>query len=223
MFENIGRKIKRLAEIVCWVGIILFCILGLILCIALGNEYVMGAIGVFIGLIVAIVGSLLSWIGSFFTYGFGEIIDNLQQITGKKDTKAIKPEYRKTEVQEKIMGTCDLCETKDMQLTKVKIVDDMGTRYKYVCKECFERNGFKPKTVDSLSTNNTSLSVKSIPAEENTWMCMGCGRILPNTTTKCPCGSSYFKIQTDYKICKYCGERVPASKERCDCGCIVFE
>ncbi len=69
MFDNIGSKIKTLAQVVCWIGIIASFIIGLIL---MGQDD--GA--VFIGLLVLIFGSLFSWIGSFITYGFGQLIEN---------------------------------------------------------------------------------------------------------------------------------------------------
>lgn len=63
MFDNIGGKIKVTAQIVCWVGIIISVILGLI-------SFENG------GIIVIILGSLLSWVGSFALYGFGQLIEN---------------------------------------------------------------------------------------------------------------------------------------------------
>lgn len=73
MFHNIGRKIKALAVIVCWFGIIGSFISGLLL---IANDE--DAIGV--GLAIMIGGIFVSWLGSFFTYGFGELIDKVDQI-----------------------------------------------------------------------------------------------------------------------------------------------
>ena len=36
-----------------------------------------------VGILIFIVGSLLSWIGSFFTYGFGELVENSAKIAEK--------------------------------------------------------------------------------------------------------------------------------------------
>lgn len=69
MFENIGSKIKTVAEVVCFIGIIGSIITGIVL-MAL-DEYTF-----FLGLVVAIGGSLTSWIGSFMTYGFGQLVEN---------------------------------------------------------------------------------------------------------------------------------------------------
>jgi len=64
MFDNIGGKIKTLAKVVCWIGIIVSVILGLL------SRNAITAL-LFIG-----IGSLGSWIGSFMTYGFGQLIEN---------------------------------------------------------------------------------------------------------------------------------------------------
>ena len=73
MFDNIGGKIKSLAKVVCWICIILFIIMGIIMCLA-GPSYII------YGVLVAVLGSLASWIGSFVLYGFGELIDNSAKI-----------------------------------------------------------------------------------------------------------------------------------------------
>lgn len=84
MFNNIGSKIKSLAILVSVGGIISSILTGLILLIALEE---MGAL---IGIVIAVVGSALSWIGSFYTYGFGELIEN-SSIIAKSGNKAPAP------------------------------------------------------------------------------------------------------------------------------------
>lgn len=71
MFNNIGKKIKSLAKISCWINIILFLIVGLSI-FSEGDE---------IGLFIGIFGAFISWVGSWLMFGFGEIIDCLQKIT----------------------------------------------------------------------------------------------------------------------------------------------
>lgn len=73
MFENIGGKIKKLAIVITIIGIIISFIIGM----RLTNEIGFG------GVIVVLGGILLSWIGSFLLYGFGEIIDLLRKISGE--------------------------------------------------------------------------------------------------------------------------------------------
>jgi len=69
MFENIGSKIKAVAKVVCWIGIIASIIIGIVL-IAQDEDMA------FVGFLVMALGSLGSWIGSFMTYGFGQLVEN---------------------------------------------------------------------------------------------------------------------------------------------------
>ncbi len=69
MFDDIGRKIKALASVLCWVGIIVSVIYGIVLMIQ-------GKLFVATGITVLLLGSLFSWIGSFTLYGFGEMVEN---------------------------------------------------------------------------------------------------------------------------------------------------
>ena len=70
MFDNIGRKIKTLASVLAWIGIVLSIIYGLIL-LADGKDD-----NVVVGVIIIVVGSLCSWLSSFVLYGFGQLIEN---------------------------------------------------------------------------------------------------------------------------------------------------
>ena len=76
MFANVGRKIMDLATLVCWLGIILSILTGIIM---------MAAELVLPGLLIAVVGSVGSWIGSWFTYGFGELLETTKKI--EKNTR----------------------------------------------------------------------------------------------------------------------------------------
>lgn len=70
MYRNIGGKIKGLASLFCWGGILVSMLCGVGL-LATGE----GGFQVF-GIIIMILGSLVSWIGSFAAYGFGQLIEN---------------------------------------------------------------------------------------------------------------------------------------------------
>ncbi len=71
MFTNVGSKIKTLAKVECWLGIILFVIFGFVQMFTLNS----GA-AVVSGLLTIGIGSLFSWIGSICLYGFGQLIEN---------------------------------------------------------------------------------------------------------------------------------------------------
>lgn len=72
MFGHIGRKIKTLAKAICCIGMVFSCLIGLYQII--DAEDVIG------GFYTIFIGSLGSWLGSFITYGFGELIDKATEI-----------------------------------------------------------------------------------------------------------------------------------------------
>lgn len=80
MFDNIGAKIKTLTEVLCWIGMGVFLIWGVLMMV--GGE-------ILTGLIVAIVGCLASWIGSFTMYAIGCIEENIAILTDIACRKAL--------------------------------------------------------------------------------------------------------------------------------------
>ena len=72
MFDNIGRKVKGLAETLCVLGIIASVIAGI--AFAASNQPLQG-------LIYAAVGALLSWVGSFGLYALGQLVENSDRQT----------------------------------------------------------------------------------------------------------------------------------------------
>ncbi len=84
MFVDIGGKLKTLAKVIVWLGIIGAVIGGIVL-IAKGSELRSGYETPFIigGIALMIVGPLLSWIGSLFIYGFGELVERTCMIDAR--------------------------------------------------------------------------------------------------------------------------------------------
>ena len=94
MFKNIGGKIKDLAQVICYLGIALSVVAGTVM-IGFGSSSYDGDTMVVMGCVVMIVGSLVSWIGSFFAYGFGELIENttvIAELAAKADAEKNKAE-----------------------------------------------------------------------------------------------------------------------------------
>ncbi len=98
MFDNIGSKIKTLAKVLCWLGIILSVISGIATIAAGANSgtsynrygYSSGSIagvGVLGGILIIVLGCLGSWIGSFFMYGFGQLIENSDIIASNSKSR----------------------------------------------------------------------------------------------------------------------------------------
>lgn len=79
MFENIGGKIKALAKVLCWIGIIA----SVISAIAMWGQNSSYSPTILPGILILVLGCLLSWIGSFFAYGFGQLIENTDRIANK--------------------------------------------------------------------------------------------------------------------------------------------
>lgn len=73
MFNNIGKKIKTLAQVITWIGIIA-SIIGGIAMIAIDKNFIL------FSLIIIVVGSFVSWLSSFILYGFGQLIDNSDKL-----------------------------------------------------------------------------------------------------------------------------------------------
>lgn len=99
MFNNIGGKIKGLAKVFCWLGIITCIIMGAIMCI--DDDTVL------FGILYMLIGSLLSWIGSFLLYGFGELIATTMHISYlvDKQTSQLHTNYIQTQRKEETHST----------------------------------------------------------------------------------------------------------------------
>ena len=91
MFDNIGNKIKGVAEFFCWLGIICSILLGIVL-VAAGINMPNGGVTAIIGIVVMVVGSFMSWVGSLITYGIGEMVQNSCVQTEIAVKRAIKEE-----------------------------------------------------------------------------------------------------------------------------------
>ncbi len=79
MFDNIGGKIKTLAKVLCWIGIVASVIGGIIMIVGTARSSNPG-LGILLSLLYMALGCLISWVGSFFAYGFGELIENTEAI-----------------------------------------------------------------------------------------------------------------------------------------------
>ena len=81
MFNNLGHKIKTVAKIFTWVGIISCVLYGLIIIFSGGKVNVNGmsfgyAASIPVGLAIMIIGSVCSWLVNLTLYGFGELVEN---------------------------------------------------------------------------------------------------------------------------------------------------
>lgn len=121
MFENIGKKIKSLANILCWVGIIAYVIAAIVMIST--DEYLIGT-----GFLLLIVGPLMSWVGSLFIYGFGELIDKTCDIAENTRSRDIKQSTSSEKIQSSGYSLSKLANEK---------TNNSGS---WACKECGTKN-----------------------------------------------------------------------------------
>ena len=130
MFSHIGRKVRGLAVALCVIGILgsigagvalyLLKVLQLIPCIAIG-----------------IGGALLSWISAWALYCIGDTHVKIERLESKLIPKPAYAEYLAGNGPAR--GKCEIC-GKTTDLINAKIEDQMGVRYRKVCKACFASN-----------------------------------------------------------------------------------
>lgn len=91
MYKNIGKKIKVLAYVLCIIGIVSGILLGISMIVNY-TYYEDDAIatGVLLDIVSATLIGVISWVGSFSLYGYGQHIEDTQAIR-----KIIESEQRK--------------------------------------------------------------------------------------------------------------------------------
>ena len=130
MFSHIGRKVKGLAVALCTIGMIgsvaagvtlyLTKLMDLIPCIAIG-----------------VGGLVVSWLGSWVLYCIGDTHVRIERLEDKLIPKPAYAEYLAASAPQR--GACEIC-GKTTDLISAKIEDQMGVRYRKVCRECFAAN-----------------------------------------------------------------------------------
>ena len=130
MFDNVGEKIKVLAKTIYIISVILFIIGGLVTAIIIGRavENFFAGFGVFIG--IAGVGFLISWVGSFFVYGYGELISDVSY--ARLSIKETKDEIAqlKQDINQTISDKTNTKETPEAGSKPVKKPEEKNTLHK---------------------------------------------------------------------------------------------
>ena len=82
MFENIAGKIRGAARLILLVGLVMSLIVMISIWITGGGLSGRGGgFTVFVyGLLAGALGAIASWIGALFTYGFGQLIEDIEAI-----------------------------------------------------------------------------------------------------------------------------------------------
>lgn len=81
MYENVGGKIKGVAQTFTVIGIIISVLLFIVLMIPAGEAAREGSgTELIFPFVVLIIGCLFSWLSSLVLYGFGQLIENTDTI-----------------------------------------------------------------------------------------------------------------------------------------------
>ena len=70
MYNDVGKTLKKISDGTCVLGILFSVIAGFITIVVLQSIA-----GLVIGICVAVGGCITAWLGSIFTYAFGELVD----------------------------------------------------------------------------------------------------------------------------------------------------
>ncbi len=139
MFDNIGSKIKTLAKIITVVGIAISVIWGLVIMINAQTGTILDGGIFFSGIIVIVLGSLISWISSFFMYGFGQLIESTQNI---EETLFSNTYYNENKTAEK-NKTAVIKHYENKQIENEQIENRQGENteeYTWTCPRCGKIN-----------------------------------------------------------------------------------
>ena len=91
MYDRVGHKIKRVSKFIFIIGAVeagLGVLLTTILYIGIGGNTEIGALIMLMGLAISVPVVVIAWVVSIFIYGFGTLIDDVEDI--KKESKRIK-------------------------------------------------------------------------------------------------------------------------------------
>ena len=134
MYKQIGKKLKVLAE--------LWCLIGVLGAVAAGVLLYLGKMPLWSCIAIGVGGIILAILSSWGIYALGDIHTKLERL---EDKLIPKPNYMSyLEDNQPLRGQCEIC-GKTTDLINAKIVDNLGTRYRKVCRECFAANGCEEK------------------------------------------------------------------------------
>ena len=132
MYKHIGKKLQVLAKI--------WCILGVLGSLAAGTLLYLvkkPPLDLMYCILIAVGGIIISILSSWGIYALGDIHVKLERLENKLIPKPNYMSY--LEDNKALRGQCEIC-GKTTDLINAKIVDNLGTRYRKVCRECFAAN-----------------------------------------------------------------------------------
>lgn len=130
MFRHIGRKVRGLAVALSVIGILGSAGAGVYLYAGKVLELVPC-------ILIGVGGIIVSWLCSWVLYAVGDTHVKLERLEDKLIPKPAYAEYLAGN--NALRGTCEIC-GKTTDLINAKIEDQLGIRYRKVCRECFAKN-----------------------------------------------------------------------------------
>ena len=130
MFSNIGRKVRGLAVALCVIGILAALGTGVFLYFTKLADLVPC-------IAIAVGGILVSWLSSWVMYCIGDTHVKIERLENKLIPKPAYAEYLAGN--SPVRGNCEIC-GRMTDLINAKIEDQLGVRYRKVCRECFVSN-----------------------------------------------------------------------------------
>lgn len=103
MYDNIGSKIKTVAKVVGIAGIVISILTGLLFLLVAFSEEKFSYFA--IGILVALLGSLISWASTITLYGFGQLIENTDVIAKQSKRQTGDLQYYGDMINESISNT----------------------------------------------------------------------------------------------------------------------
>ena len=130
MFSHIGKKVRGLA--------VAFCVIGVLGSVAAGvSLFLTRVLQLLPCILIAVGGALLSWLSSWVMYCIGDTHVKIERLEDKLIPKPAYAEYLAGNAPAR--GACEIC-GRTTDLISAKIEDQMGVRYRKVCRDCFVAN-----------------------------------------------------------------------------------
>ena len=156
MFDEIGKKIKKLVIFQTVIGIVFLIVLSLALLIEFGFSAFWGVVA------ILLIGSLLLWISSFWTYAYGELVQS--SMDSKTELNEIKNILRNTKAnQKKNAGAYELIEYDKEILYGFAMDIIQNKNYKFAYNALIKIRDYKDseKLLDTIAKELLETTIKS--------------------------------------------------------------
>ena len=175
MFDNIGGKIKGLAVITTIIGMVCSIIYGFVL-MCTSSELAL------VGLLVAGLGCLFSWISSFSMYALGELVSNSEIMVSNT--------YRMVEWQKEMTNQTNNTVTKKITST----VHGGASHHTWICGKCGQEIDQKPCKYCGNGSEYTvhPFPIKVLRVDDNSIQCPVCKTVQSiNNLHCCKCSQKF--------------------------------